>query len=346
MKLSVVVATYNRPLLLRRLLLQLAAQRLPLRDFEVVVVDDGSAVPAAEAMAGLALPCTLRVIRQRNAGAAAARHRGALAARGALLVLLDDDMQVAPDFLEQHLAAHRGGGRTVVLGRIRADPALERMPLVERWHARLLDRKAAQIAAGELRPQGSLLFTGNVSLRRADYLAAGGFDVALGQSEDIELGMRLEKAGASFVFSEAASSLHGSDHGDVGRWRARARRYGACDLRIGRKHPDLRAASPWRLLFELHPATRACAALALLLPGPARALAGLAIGLALAADRLGLSRLALAATSLSYSTEYFRGVRGEAGSLGCVRREIAAFAARARRPAAARHPRGKPALGV
>ena len=45
MKVSVVVATYNRQGSLRRLLQQLSEQTLPASDFEVCVVDDGSAVP-------------------------------------------------------------------------------------------------------------------------------------------------------------------------------------------------------------------------------------------------------------------------------------------------------------
>jgi len=42
-KLSVVIATFNRPLSLRRLLAQLGDQTLSAADYEVIVVDDGSA---------------------------------------------------------------------------------------------------------------------------------------------------------------------------------------------------------------------------------------------------------------------------------------------------------------
>lgn len=316
MRVSVVIATYNRPHLLRRLLGQLARQTLD--DFEVIVVDDGSSPPvAAEGV---------RLIRQTNAGAAAARHAGVLAARGEIVVVVDDDMQVAPDFLARHLEAH-DGPHSVVLGRIRADPDLPKMPLFERWHAHLLDVKAARLRDGRERPRGHLLFTGNASFHRADYLAAGGFDTSLGQSEDIELGMRLEKAGATFRFSEAASTLHGSDHTSLRKWRERARRYGACDLRIGRKHPDLATASPWhRLLFDLNPITRSFVAYSLALPRLAGFLATLAIGLALGFDKVGLERVAFAATSLAYSLEYYRGVRYEAGSIAGAIRDLWAFA--------------------
>src|SRR5204862_334028 len=84
----------------------------------------------------------------------------------------------------------------------------------------LLDVKAEKIRAGKLKARGDLLFTGNASFDRADYLAVGGFDPSLAQSEDIELGMRLEEAGATFRFSEDAWALHGSDRTSLRGWRS------------------------------------------------------------------------------------------------------------------------------
>src|SRR5580698_3138964 len=96
---SVVIATYNRPELLRRLLTQLATQKLGPRSFEVLVVDDGSDPPAEPALGALELPLELRCLTQVNAGASAARHAGVLQARAEILVLLDDDMEIPEGFL-------------------------------------------------------------------------------------------------------------------------------------------------------------------------------------------------------------------------------------------------------
>lgn len=162
-RLSVVIATYNRLPLITRLLWQLAGQTLPPEQFEVVVVDDGSKEPTREPLQALALPYTLRVEVQQNAGAAAARHRGVMAARGDVVLVTDDDMQVAPDFLERHLAHHPEGSRTVVLGRIRPDPSIGDMPLFERWYAYLNNRMAEELSTPGARARGVHLFTGNVS---------------------------------------------------------------------------------------------------------------------------------------------------------------------------------------
>jgi serine acetyltransferase len=216
----------------------------------------------------------------------------------------------------------------VVLGRIQADAALWKMPLFERWNAALLDRKADAMARGELLPRGNLLFTGNASLRREDYLAVGGFDASLPNSEDVELGLRLEKAGVQFRFCPDAPTLHGSDHTSLRKWRARAVRYGVCDQRIAKKHPELRHASPWRFVYELHRITLPFIALAVLLPRAASLLAGLSARFAELADRVGLRRIAHSGTTLAYATDYFRGVRDGAGSLRAALLELIDFAGR------------------
>src|SRR5207302_5521933 len=323
----VVIPSYQRPALLRRLLMQLAAQTAA-QEFDVHVVDDGSERPVGAAVADLRLPIGIRLHRQPNAGAAAARHAGVLAAQGQLILFLDDDMQVGREFVEQHLRAHQQHGRAVVLGRIRADPSLATMPLIERWHATLLDRKAAQIAAGILPVRSNLLFTGNASLRREDYLAVGGFDGSLPHSEDVELGLRLEKAGVPFRFCDGAWTLHGSDHTSIGKWRSRARLYGDCDRRIAGKHPDLRQASPWRFVFDLHPLARPFLAAAVLAPAAAGKAVGAGVRLAALADRVGLRRAALGSTTLAYAMEYFRGVREAAGSAPQALEELLDFAGR------------------
>lgn len=331
MKLSVVIPTCNRAPLLRRLLAQLAAQTA--HGFEVRVVDDGSTPPVD--LKDLRVPYPLHLLRQRNAGAAAARHAGVLASQGEVILFIDDDMQVAPDFVEQHLRAHQQHGRAVVLGRIRADPALSGMPLFERWHAVLLDRKAEDIRSRTLPVRGNLLFTGNASLRREDYLAVGGFDTTLENSEDVELGLRLEKAGVSFVFSEKAFTLHGSDHTSLDKWRRRARRYGSIDHRIAERHPELRHASPWRFALDLKPLARPFVAAALLLPRKASLAAGALARAAELADGAGLAGPAISATTLAYAVEYFCGVRDAAGSACDALEELVRFVGRFESGAAA-----------
>lgn len=97
---SVVIPVFNRAGTLRAALASVTAQSE--RDFEVLVIDDGSLDDPAAVVAAMADP-RIRCIRQENCGAAAARNRGIDLARGQFIAFLDSDDR----FLPHHLAAMR-----------------------------------------------------------------------------------------------------------------------------------------------------------------------------------------------------------------------------------------------
>ncbi len=336
---SVVVATYTRGASLARLLGLLATQTLAPGRFEVVVVDDGSTPAVRDALGSLlapgGVPYRLRVVAQANAGPAAARDRAIRLAEGRLLVIVDDDMRVGPDFLAAHLAAHPPGSRRVVLGRLRPEPGA-RLPLFERFQLAQLDRLVADVARGVRRAGGGDMYTGNVSLPRADYEAVGGFDQSLRLSEDAELGMRLEQAGVEFVLSEGAGAWHASDHTSLAKWMRRSAAYGAADARVSAKHGGRPETDPWRFLFAVSAVSRPLLLLAAVAPAAARPLAWAAVGVARALGVVGAERAALAGVTLAYGLQYYAGVRAHAGgrraALGGLRRHLNAADAAALPP--------------
>ncbi len=314
--LSVVIATYNRRDLLERLLRQFGQQTIPMKSFEVIVVDDGSKDPALPYLTKLAeeLPYALVVDAQANAGAAAARHRGVQKARGKIIVITDDDMQIDANYLELHQRAH-DSDRCVAVGRIRPDPNVGEMCLFERWYAERHLVMADRIRQGLYQMRGNSVVTGNLSLRKADYLAVGGFDQSLGQSEDFELGLRLEKAGIPIVYLNDAHVFHGSDHVDRQFFMSRAQRYGTFESRISHKHPDMTNANPWRYLFQMNVLARPAVGAAYVFPSVAEKMISATLVAAEKADEIGLEHLAFRATSIAYTMEYYRGVRAEAKSM-------------------------------
>jgi serine acetyltransferase/GT2 family glycosyltransferase len=321
---SVVIATYNRSELLRRLLEQLDAQTLEPSRYEVIAVDDGSKEDTREKLAGLKTGYSLRIERQQNAGAAVARQRGVDLASGKIIVVVDDDMQVKPTFLASHLAKHETD-TTVVLGRLRPDAKLADMPLFERFYARVLANKAEAFAAGKAEVRGHDVYTGNVSFPRKLFLDAGGFDANFRALEDEELGIRLEKAGATFAFANDAESIHGSDWTSMKAWMARAYRDGVYQAKVSRKHPDHPESSPWRHLPNLNPVSRPFMALSLAAPAATSLIAGAAIRTAAAFDKVGLEPVAIAGATFVYGIQYYRGVRQETGGVGDVMREYREF---------------------
>lgn len=328
--LSVVIATYERPLLLERLLRQLAAQSLPPAAFEVIVVDDGSRIPVAGLVAKLQLPYPVRVLRQVNGGAASARHAGVLTARGAVVLITDDDMQVSEGFLAAHLRHHGKGRKIAVIGEIRPDPAIASLPLFERFHADSLQRQARARDEGRAQLHGTNLYTGNTSFRRDDYLAIGGFDVSLERSEDADLGLRLEQSGVELIYDREGFVLHGSDHTDLPQWLGRAYRYGRYDQRIADKHPALPYADPWRYLFTQAVIKRPLLAVIVLAPvlGQLGAAMAMQAGETLAA--FGFETAALRAAGLAFDLQYVRGLRDEAGSLAEAMRRVRSYRQKAR----------------
>ena len=99
---SVIVPTYNRAPLLPRALNSITSQSFG--DFEVLVIDDGSADDTPALMAALDDE-RIRYLRQsRNAGVSAARNRGLREARGRLIAFLDSDDEWLPELLARHVA--------------------------------------------------------------------------------------------------------------------------------------------------------------------------------------------------------------------------------------------------
>ena len=92
---SVMIPVHNRRDPIARAVDSVLAQTF--RDFELIVVDDGSDDGTGEVLA--AYGDRLTVIRQERAGVSAARNRGVAASRGPLLAFLDSDDWWLPEKL-------------------------------------------------------------------------------------------------------------------------------------------------------------------------------------------------------------------------------------------------------
>lgn len=104
MQLSVILCTYNpKPDYMSRTLEGLRAQGLPLDQWELVIVDNRSQ-PPVEGRFDLSWHPRVRVVREEKQGLTPARLRGLGEAKAPLLVMVDDDNVLDPDFLEQALA--------------------------------------------------------------------------------------------------------------------------------------------------------------------------------------------------------------------------------------------------
>jgi teichuronic acid biosynthesis glycosyltransferase TuaG len=96
---SVIIPAYNAEAFLSRAIRSVEAQTF--RDFEIVVVDDGSTDGTAEAARGFS---SIRYLRRPHLGAAAARNRGLEEATSDLVAFLDADDEWLPEKLARQLA--------------------------------------------------------------------------------------------------------------------------------------------------------------------------------------------------------------------------------------------------
>lgn len=98
---SVVTVSWNRASTLPRVYKSLGRQTF--RDFEWLIVDDGSDDDTPRLTDGWTRECDfrIRVVRQKNTGLPGARNRGVAEARGRFVVFLDSDDACVPNALER-----------------------------------------------------------------------------------------------------------------------------------------------------------------------------------------------------------------------------------------------------
>jgi GT2 family glycosyltransferase len=255
---SVVIATHDRPARLTRLLTGLAGQTLSPQEFEVIVVDDGSATATRAVLEAGAAPGSLRleVVRHEHAlGPGAARNAGWRRARAPLIAFTDDDCVPDRRWLEAALAVHRGRLGAIVQGRTEPDPG-------ERESDGLLSRT---MRVEQLGPRYE---TCNMFYPRELLESLGGFDEGFGLQpggEDTDLAWRAIEAGRSAVLAPAAVVFHAVERLGVSGMLGFAAHWTAT-MRIFAEHPQTRAMLHRRVFWNVWHYLMVRSLLALLMP--------------------------------------------------------------------------------
>jgi GT2 family glycosyltransferase len=229
---SVVIPTYNRRARLARVLEGLDRQSVEPGSFQVVVVDDGSVDQTADSLRNRRSPFDLQIVEQANQGPAAARNAGVARAEADLVLFLDDDVVPSRELLFEHVKLHQTERDIVVLGPMSSLPRY-RQPWVA-WEQAKLEAQYQAMIRGDYEPTFRQFWTGNASLSKHHFTAAGGFDRSFPRGEDVELGQRLAARGLRFRFNPAAAGLHHAER-SLDSWSAAHRSYGKLEVEIFRR---------------------------------------------------------------------------------------------------------------
>ncbi len=213
---TVVVCTRDRLALLPGCLDALERQEAGPGRFEVLVIDNGSTDGTAEWLAAWAAeePARRRVAAEPEAGISRARNLAAELARGEILLFVDDDAVPDERWVEAHLARYADPRVGEVGGPVRLAWPDGRPswlgPELEPWFSGIDLGPERREMPPPLHPFGA-----NMSMRRAELLAAGGFALELGRKgrslvscEEFELAGRLWRRGVRVVWEPSAVVAH------------------------------------------------------------------------------------------------------------------------------------------
>ena len=255
---SVVVPVKDRRQRMLRCLDALLAQDH--QDFEVLVLDNGSADGTPDAVRERARGASVEVrVEQVPGSVGAVRNRGGRLARGEIVAYTDSDCLPEPGWLSAGERPFADPAVGVVTGR-----TLPEVPADGSWPATI-----------EVTGPTGRFESCNVFFRREAITQTAGFDEEIGHFwEDAAAGWAALRAGWRAVYADDAVVRHDVTYPGFGWWLRRAQRYGNA-AKVARDYPEIRDELLWARYF-LRPRSAAMAAAVLglaLSPLDGRALA-------------------------------------------------------------------------
>jgi len=207
---TVIIPTFNRAAALICCLEHL--ERQTCKDFEVVVVDDGSTDETAHRVQeyGKRTNLSLKFIQQPNGGPARARNVAIGAASSSLVLMIGDDIFAAPELVETHLKLHRQhpAPHVAALGQTVWEEKTQKVTPFMRFLEEGIQFSYNDLVAGKI--PGIYFYTSNLSVK-TELLRRNPFCERFPAAafEDLELGLRLtQKEGLELIFIPEALGHH------------------------------------------------------------------------------------------------------------------------------------------
>jgi GT2 family glycosyltransferase len=239
-KYSVVIPIYNRPQELEELLHSLALQHY--KDFEVIIVEDGSSVSSERVCEQFSSKFSIRYFFKPNSGPGPSRNFGFEKAKGAYLVVFDSDCILPPQYFDEVEKALAQDNFDAWGG---PDKGHEKFSSLQRAMAFTM---SSVLTTGGIRGGGNQADTFqprsfNMGISRKVFEATGGFKLDR-LAEDIDLSIRMRKAGFKVVLIPGAFVYH-KRRTDLPQFFQQVQGFGRGRVRIGKIHEGSLQVTHW-----------------------------------------------------------------------------------------------------
>lgn len=246
MKYSFIIAIYNRKEELNELLLSLSVQNN--RDFEVLVIDDGSSQDLRPIVDFYKDSLDVQFYRKSNSGPGLTRNYGAQFSRGEWLIFLDSDVIVEPDYLVQVNAWLTDHTLDAFGGADKAHPGFN---IFQKAVSYAMTSplttggvRGSKRGIGRFQPRSF-----NMGVKRSVFLEIGGFsDMRIG--EDPDLSMTLWEYGFKTDFIPNISVFH-KRRTDWKKFSTQVYQFGIARPILNLRHPRYTKLSYWFPSFFL-----------------------------------------------------------------------------------------------
>lgn len=190
-RVAVIVPAYGVAHLVGEALVSVQAQTF--QDWECVVIDDGAPDDVAGAVAPFLADPRIRLLATANQGVGGARNTAIASCTAPLLVLLDGDDRLRPEYLA-HTVAMLEGDQTISIATVNAQifGAVPRERLCFEGKQGRTDGRHGTLA--EVLDRSFGIYIGS-TFRREDWAAVGGFDPSFTHCEDFDFWTRVMRLG-------------------------------------------------------------------------------------------------------------------------------------------------------